>query len=65
MTDGIRNCYLATVYRQTGFLCFVHPIFRFWSLLATKLQKYYVIFVYFLHGQKGKTKKKNGKQITN
>ena len=22
------------------FLCFVHPIFRFWSLLATKLQIY-------------------------
>ena len=27
-------------------ICFVHPIFRFWSLLTTILRKYYVIFVY-------------------
>ena len=25
---------------KTQIKCFVHPIFRFWSLLATKLQKY-------------------------
>jgi hypothetical protein len=31
--------------------CFVHPIFGFWSLLATKLRKYYVIFVYILQGK--------------
>ena len=41
------------------FLCFVHPIFRFWSLLATKLQKYYVIFVHILQGKMGKTWKEN------
>ena len=29
----------------------VHPIFRFWSLLVTKLQKYYVIFVYILQSK--------------
>ena len=28
-----------------------------WSFLATKLQKYYVIFVYILQGKMGKTKK--------
>ena len=37
--------------------CFVHPIFRLWSLLAMKLQKCYVIFVYILHGKMGKTEK--------
>ena len=35
----------------------VHPIFQFWSLLATKLQKYYVIFVYILQSKMGKTEK--------
>ena len=34
----------------------------FWSLLATKLRKYYVIFVYILQGKMGKTGK-NGKEI--
>ena len=29
----------------------VHPIFRFWSLLVTKLQNYYVIFVYILQSK--------------
>ena len=38
-------------------ICFVHPIFCFWSLLATKLQKYCVIFVYILQGKRGKKKK--------
>ena len=40
--------------------CFIHPNFRFWfgSLLATKLQKYYVIFVYILHDKMGKTEQK-------
>ena len=31
--------------------CFVHPIFGFWSPLATKLRKYYVMFVYILQGK--------------
>ena len=43
--------------------CFVHTIFCFWSLLATKSQKYYIIFVYILQGKTGKTKK-NWKKIT-
>ena len=33
-------------------------VFGFWSLLATKLQKYYVIFVYILQGKMGKTEEK-------
>ena len=32
-------------------------VFGFWSLLATKLRKYYVIFVYILQGKMGKTEK--------
>ena len=48
--------------------CFVHPIFRFWFLVTfgdkvTKIQKYYVIFVYILQGKMGKTEK-NRKKIT-
>ena len=43
--------------------CFVHPIFHFWFLFTfgdevTKIQKYYVIFVYILKGKMGKTEKK-------
>ena len=43
-------------------LCFVHPIFRFWFLVTfgnevKKIQKYYIIFVYCLLGQMGKTEK--------
>ena len=38
-------------------------VFRFWSLLATKIWKYYVIFVYILQGKMGKTEK-TGKKIT-
>ena len=39
--------------------CFVHLIFCFWSLWATKLRKYYIIFVYIfiLQGNMGKTEK--------
>ena len=37
-------------------------VFGFWSLLATKLRKYYEIFVYILQGKMGKTEK-NGKKI--
>ena len=42
--------------------CFVHPIFHFWFLVTfgsevTKIQKYYVIFVYSLQGKMGKTEK--------
>ena len=45
-----------------GKFCFVHPIFRFWSLVTfgdevTKIRKYYVIFVYILQGKMGKTEK--------
>ena len=32
-------------------------VFGFWSLLAMKLRKYYVIFVYILQGKMGKTEK--------
>ena len=32
-------------------------VFDFWSLQATKLQKYYVIFVYILQGKMGMTEK--------
>ena len=32
-------------------------VFDFWSLQATKLQKYYVIFVQFLQGKMGKMEK--------
>ena len=42
--------------------CFVHPIFGFWSILATKLWKYYIIFVYILKGKMGKVEK-NRKKI--
>ena len=45
--------------------CFVHPIFCFWSLLATKLQKLYVISVYTLQGKMGKTEKKTEKKSLN
>jgi len=42
--------------------CFVHPISRFWFLVTfgdevTKIQKYYVMFVYILQGKMGKTEK--------
>ena len=41
-------------------LSFIHPIFRFWFLVTigdegTKIQKYYIIFVYILQGKMGKT----------
>ena len=45
------------MFRSYLFSCLV-----FWSLLATKLRKYYVIFVYILQGKMGKTEK-NGKKI--
>ena len=32
-------------------------VFCFWSLLATKLRKYLVIFVYVLQGKMGRTEK--------
>ena len=46
----------------------IHSIFGFWFLVtfgdeATKIQKYYVNFVYILQGKMGKTEK-NGKKIT-
>ena len=33
-------------------------VFGFWSLLAMKLRKYYIIFVYILQGKMGKMEKK-------
>ena len=44
------------------FLGFVHPIFGFWSLLVTKIQKYCVFFVYILQG---KTEKKTERKSRN
>ena len=43
-------------------LCIVHPIFRSWFLVTfgdevTKVQKYYVIFVYILQSKMGETEK--------
>ena len=45
-------------------LYFVHPIFviGFWSLLVTKLRKYYVIFLYILQVKMDKTEK-NGMKV--
>ena len=48
--------------------CFVHPNFRFWFLVifgneVTKIQNYYIVFVYILQGKMGKTEKKE-KKIT-
>ena len=49
----------ANTQQNNTFLIYVSFIpffvFGFWSLLATKLQKYYIIFVYFLQGKMGKT----------
>ena len=44
------------------YYCFIHPIFRYWFLFTfgdevTKIQKYYVIFVYILQGKIGKMEK--------
>jgi hypothetical protein len=55
--DGNGNFFKFSVY------CFIHPIFRLWFLITfwdkvTKIQKYYVIFVYILQGKMGKMKKK-------
>ena len=54
--DGNGNFLKFSVY------CFIHPIFRLWFLITfwdkvTKIQKYYVIFVYILQGKMGKTEK--------
>ena len=45
--------------------CFVHPIFRFWSLLVTKLQKYKNITksLFTSARQDGEDGKKTGKKI--
>ena len=52
------------------FICFVHPIFRFWFLVTfgdkvMKIQKYYVIFVCILQGKMGRTEKKQEKKSRN
>ena len=56
------TCLTSTLCYQ----CFVHPIFCFLFLVTfgdevTKIQKYYVIFVYILQA---KIEKKTGKKIT-
>ena len=43
------------------FLSSHFSFFGFWSLLATKLWKYYIIFVYILQGKMGKMEKKQKK----
>ena len=48
-------------------ICFVHPIFGYWSPMLTKLRKYEnitIIFVYILQGQMGKTEKTEGNHTT-
>ena len=63
------SIYIKTVSSNVlAHVCFVHPIFRFWFLVTfveevTKIQKYYIIFVYILQGRMGKTGK-TGKKIT-
>ena len=64
---GDANVICSNFYFAT--LGFVDPIFRFWFLVTfgikvTKIQKYYIIFVYILQGKMGNTEKKNGKKIT-
>ena len=51
------------------YVCFVpYPVFYFSSVLAMKLLKYYVIFVYILQGQTGqmeiKRKEKHTTEVT-
>ena len=53
--------YLSLALTFVSFIPFFE--FGYWSLLATRLQKYYVIFVYSLQGKMGKTGK-NRKKIT-
>ena len=61
--ESINNRKVAQMgFPNYGHLCFVHPIFRFWFLVTygnkvTKIQNYYVIFVYILQGKMGKTEK--------
>ena len=50
------NYYLKII---TNVLFIPFFVFCFWSLLVTKLQKYYVIFIYILHGQDRKKGKEN------
>ena len=50
------------IVNKYSFICFIHPIFRFWFLVTfgdevTKIWKYYVIFVYILQGKMGKMEK--------
>ena len=68
MTFHVANWMRGSQTYKNADLYFVHPIFRFWLLVTfgdevTKIQKYYVIFVYILQGKMGKTEK-NGKKIT-
>ena len=39
-------------------------VLGFWSLLVTKLRKYYIIFVYILQGKMGKTEKNRNENHT-
>ena len=65
--DNILVCFLTTYQPKCGHFCYVHSIFRFLFLVTfcdevTKIQKYYVIFVYILQDKMGKTEK-TGKKI--
>jgi hypothetical protein len=46
-----------TVWATRNVLFIPFFVFCFWSLLATKLQKYFIIFVYILQGKMDKTGK--------
>ena len=54
------NYYLKII---TNVLFIPFFVFCFWSLLVTKLQKYYVIFIYILHGQDGQDRKKGKENL--
>ena len=49
-------------YLKDCVICYIHHIFGFWFLVTfgdevTKIQKYYIIFLYILQGKMGKTEK--------
>ena len=52
---NLRKKILVCLFTNVVFIPFF--VVGFWSVLAIKLQKYYVIFVYILQGKMGKTEK--------
>ena len=61
MQEACAKCFAVHVLSPM-FFCFLHSIFPFWFLVTfgdkfTKIQKYYVIFVYILQDKMGKTEK--------